>query len=91
MALQLADVVGYRVLGRYGTLGVVVDDDRRDDPAEETLAFRGGISESLLFRVPAARVRDISAAERTVTVDADLGDFAPRLGRDGTVELDLGY
>jgi len=89
MGLHVANLVGYRVVGRYGLLGFVVEDDRSWDAGEETIAFRGGISEALLFRVPAARVSSISVTNRTVMVDADLGDFAPRLGRDGTVELDL--
>lgn len=90
MGLLVSKLVGYHVLGRYGPLGVVVAEERDEETGDGTIAFRGGISEALLFRVPAARVSSVSASSRTVTVDADVGDFAPRLGPDGTVELDLG-
>lgn len=29
------------------------------------------------------------AGYRTLTLEVDVGDFAPRLGKDGTVELEL--
>jgi hypothetical protein len=34
-------------------------------------------------------LRSISPSRRTVTVEADVGDFVPRLGEGGTVELHI--
>ena len=78
---------GFRVIGRHGYLGTVVD---ANPEAEERIVFRGGISDALVFRVPMTRVSSISASNRTVTLDVDIGDFTPRAGDNGTVELHLG-
>lgn len=88
---HLPDLLGYRVRGRHGELGIVVD--RRgfrgtgDDP---TILVRGGVSDALLYHVPATRLRSVSRATRTATIDVDVADFVPRLGDDGSVELHLG-
>lgn len=85
------DLVGYRVIGRHGELGIVVDGEvfrgAGDGP---TIVVRGGVSDALLYNVPATRLLSISREARTVTVDVDVADFVPRLGDDGTVELHLG-
>jgi len=94
MKAGLSNVVGYRVLGRHGQLGVVVADDDAEGKLGtsdgETIVFRGGVSDALLFVLPRSRVRSISPSSRTLTVEVDVGDFSPRPGRDGTVELHLG-
>lgn len=85
MTSLLQNLTGYSVIGRHGYLGTVVD----DAGSRERIVFRGGISDALLFYVPMAHVRSISACNRTVTLEVDVGDFAPRPGKDGTVELHL--
>lgn len=77
------DLAGYTVIGRHGYLGTVVEGG--GDP----IVFRGGISDALLFHVPAAMVATISPGSRSVTLEVDVGDFTPRLGEDGRVELHL--
>ena len=86
MTSLLQNLSGYSVIGRHGYLGTVVD---VDVGSHERIVFRGGISDALLFHVPMTQVRSISACNRTVTLDVDVGDFAPRPGKDGTVELHL--
>lgn len=82
------DLVGYRALGRYGDLGVVVDVQENGGGLDDTVVVvRGGISEALTFFVPAARVLALSPDRRTVELDIDLTDFVPNLSSDGTVEL----
>jgi hypothetical protein len=86
----IQELDGYSVFGRHGFLGTVVGNEgARDDPAGGTIVVRGGISEALLFHLPAASLRSISPSRRTVTVEADVGDFVPRLGEGGTVELHI--
>jgi hypothetical protein len=88
MNAPVSKLVGYSVIGRHGFLGTVVGDDSASgQPAEETIVFRGGISDSLLFHLPATRLRSISPSRRTVTVEVDVGDFVPRPGEAGKVEL----
>jgi hypothetical protein len=90
MKSLLSNLAGYRVIGRHGFLGTVVDVDTVLGDGEESIVFRGGISDALQFHVPAALVRSVSTRTRTLTLDVDVGDFVPRLGQDGTVELHLG-
>lgn len=82
----LASIVGFEACGRYGALGTVIEVVRGAD-AHATVVIRGGVSNALLFFVPCARVRSVSARRRTVILDVDLGDFDPSLREDGTVEL----
>jgi len=88
MNAPVSRLVGYSVIGRHGFLGTVVGNESASrQPAEEMIVFRGGISDSLLFHLPATRLRAISPSRRTVTVEVDVGDFVPRPGERGTVEL----
>jgi hypothetical protein len=88
MKAPVSRLVGYSVIGRHGFLGTVVGNESASgQPAEETIVFRGGISDSLLFHLPATRLHTISPSRRTVTVEVDVGDFVPRQGEHGTVEL----
>lgn len=90
MKPPVSRLVGYSVIGRHGFLGTVVGSDTAPGhSAEETIAFRGGISDSLLFHLPTTRLRSISPSRRTVTVEVDVGDFVPRPGEGGTVELHI--
>jgi hypothetical protein len=84
---QLTELVGYRVRGRYGELGTVADGGaaQADDPV---LIVRGGVSNALVYRVPAGRIVEVSDRRRTVSIDADVVDFVPSLRADGTVVLD---
>lgn len=84
---HLADLVGYRLLGRYGELGMVEGASSPDD--DLTLVVRGGVSHALVYHVPGRRIQEVSAARRTVTVDVDVADFVPSLADDGTVVLEL--
>jgi hypothetical protein len=85
---RLRDLIGYRVLGRHGELGIVVDEERVEGPMDSsTMVVRGGISDALLFYVPATRLLSVSRDANTIRVDADVGDFLARLGSDGTIEL----
>jgi hypothetical protein len=84
-----SSIDGYSVFGRHGFLGTVVGNDRAPDDPAGTIVVRGGISDALLFHLPATRLRSISPSRRTVTVEADVGDFVPRLGEGGTVELHI--
>lgn len=81
------NIVGYRALGHHGELGVVVE--LRDEPEFDSrlIVVRGGVSNGLTYFVPAARVRSLSARDRTVCLDIDFPEFTPRLHEDGTVEL----
>lgn len=88
---QFPDLIGWRVLGRQGELGVVVEADSLAEPSEgSTIVVRGGVSEALQYHVPAARLVSISPVTRTLRVDVDVADFVPRFGEGGTVELRLG-
>lgn len=86
--LDVTDLVGFRVLGRHGELGVVVRADAQAT-RDARLAIRGGASSALLYLVPYARVHSIQDTAQTVQVDVDLADFVPSLLPDGTVELRL--
>jgi hypothetical protein len=85
----LSKLEGYSVVGRHGVLGTVVEVDTPASDGEEFIVFRGGISEALQYRVPATLVRSVSPRNRSLKLDVDVGDFVPRLGDDGTVELRL--
>src|SRR5574337_617565 len=79
-------LVGFRAFGRYGELGTVVSTEQLE-PGGSVLVVRGGVSEGLTYYVPVALVRTIVPEQRTMLVAADLTDFVPTLGADGTVEL----
>ena len=89
MTSLVSNVAGYSVIGRHGFLGTVVRARAEQGDGEDEIVLRGGISDALLFFVPATLVRSVSDRTRTVDVDVDVGDFVPRLGADGTVELHL--
>jgi hypothetical protein len=89
MRSLVSNLAGYSVIGRHGFLGTVVRVETARGDGDESIVFRGGISDALRFHVPTTRVRSISAVNRTVTLEVDVVDFAPRLGDDGTVELYL--
>jgi hypothetical protein len=83
-------LVGYRVLGRQGELGRVVDHEGQvGAPESSTLVVRGGVSNALIYHVPAARLIGVSRATATVSADVDVADFVPSFGDGGTVELRL--
>ena len=84
-----SNLAGYSVIGRHGFLGTVVDADATRGEGEGTIVFTGGVSDALRFHVSTTLVQRISERNRTLTVDVDVGDFVPRLGADGTVELHL--
>lgn len=87
---NVLDLIGYRVLGRQGELGVVVDEDGLDAADEtSTIAIRGGVSDALLYRIPVVLLVSVSHELRTATVDTDVAAFAPSLRDDGTIELTL--
>lgn len=80
--------VGFDVLARHGSLGVVVDVEHDAGASDPTaLVVRGGVSDLLTYHVPAALVSRISPERRSVFLDVDLADFVPSLNPDGTVEL----
>jgi hypothetical protein len=88
---RFSDLVGYRVLGRQGELGRVVDAEGLDGaPESSAIVVRGGVSNLLLYHVPATRLVGVSSDTRTVSADVDVADFVPSLADDGTVELRLG-
>jgi hypothetical protein len=89
MTSVLPNLTGYSVIGRHGYLGTVVDVDTMHTEPRDSIVFRGGVSDALIFHVPVSHVCRISSSERTLTLEVDVGDFAPRLGEDGTVELHL--
>jgi hypothetical protein len=89
MTSVLPNLAGYSVIGRHGYLGTVVEVDPIHTGSREGIVFRGGISDALIFHVPASHVCRISPSDRTLTLEVDVGDFAPRPGEDGTVELHL--
>ena len=81
-------LVGCAVQGRHGILGIV-DDVATDRHGRRELLVIGGRSSLLRFHVPTGRICDNPAGVRTVAVDADVADFAPRAGSDGSIELYL--
>jgi hypothetical protein len=83
-----ANVVGFRVLGRHGELGVVVEPNDVPD-ASSALVVRGGVSSALLYVVPARRIEAVRPDRRTIVLDVDFHDFVPSLRADGIVELRL--
>lgn len=84
------DLVGYRVLGRHGELGTVVEAESTDGAGGDgKLLVRGGTNERLMFHLPFARIHEILPAERTVILKVDVTDFTGRLNDDGTVGLYL--
>lgn len=85
---RLADLVGYRMLGRQGELGHVVDLEGLEEvPESSTLVVRGGVSDALVYHVPAVRLVSVSHETGTVRADVDVADFVPSFGDRGTVEL----
>jgi hypothetical protein len=78
------------VLGRFGEIGRVVDTELGDsDPDTVGLVVRGGVSEALVYHVPAERLVRVSRERETVYADVDVADFLARLDKGGTVELRL--
>ena len=89
--LRLSDLVGYRVFGRQGELGLVVQADALEGAVDSTtIVVRGGVSDALRYHVPTTRLVSISPVTRTVRVDVDVADFIPTFGDAGTVELRIG-
>lgn len=88
---RFSDLVGYRVLGRQGELGRVVDlEGHQGAPESSALVVRGGVSDSLVYHVPAVRLVSVSRKTNTVRADVDVADFVPSFGDGGAVELRLG-
>jgi hypothetical protein len=81
------NIVGFRVLGTHGELGVVVELAQAPEPDPELIVVRGGVSNALTYYVPADRVHTFSRRSRTIHVDVDLVDFIPHLVEDGTIEM----
>lgn len=87
---RFADIVGYLVLGRQCELGRVVAFEGLDGaPDTSTIVVRGGVSDSLVYHVPALKLISVSRETATVRADVDVADFLPRFGDGGTVELHL--
>jgi hypothetical protein len=87
----LSDLVGFRILGRQGELGHVVGLEGFEEASEAcTIVVRGGVSDSLVYHVPAIRLVGVSRETRTDRADVDIADFVPTFGDCGTVELRLG-
>jgi len=87
---HLPDLVGYRVLGRYGELGTVVEVERVEgDVDDRALVVRGGVSDALMYHIPSRRVVSVSSEAGTVIAEVDAADFVPRVIDDGTVVLHL--
>jgi hypothetical protein len=79
------------MLGRQGELGRVVRAESLERaPESSTIVVRGGVSDALVYHVPASRVVGVSHEAGTVRADVDVADFVPRLGNGGTVDLHLG-
>ena len=78
------------MLGRQRELGRIVDlEDLERAPEGSTLVVRGGVSDALVYRVPAMRLVTISRETCTVRADVHVADFVPSFGDRGTVELRL--
>jgi hypothetical protein len=89
-AVDTVALVGFRVDGRHGRLGVVIDNGSDGRDAEESeLLVRGGASDALYYHVPTSSVARVSTEKGTVTLDLDVIDFTPRLREDGSVDLHL--
>jgi hypothetical protein len=85
---RLTELAGYRVLGRQGELGRVVNWEGLEGASESsTLIVRGGVSGALVYHVPAMRLIGVSRETGTVSADVDVADFIARFGEGGTVEL----
>lgn len=83
-------LTGFRVDGRHGRLGVVIDAESEGREVEQSeILVRGGASDALYYHVPRAVVTVVSRERRTVTLDLDVIDFTPRLRDDGSVDLYL--
>lgn len=88
---RLSDLVGYRLLGRQGELGRIVHlEGLEGAPQSSTLVVRGGVSDALVYHVPAVRLMTVSRETGTARADVDVADFLPSFGDRGTVELRLG-
>lgn len=88
---RLSDLVGYRVLGRQGEIGRVVDaEGDHGEPESSTIVVRGGVSDALVYHIPALRLVSVSHVSGTVEADVDVTDFVPSFGNRGTVDLRLG-
>lgn len=81
------DIVGFRACGRHGELGIIIELRHDEDGHPDVLVVRGGVTDLLVYHVPAARIRSLSRESRTVRLDIDLAEFAPQLGEDGTIRL----
>lgn len=84
-----SELLGFVVRGRHGVLGVVVAVSPPEPGIGSELSVQGGKSDALLYVIPARRVSAVARERRTIILDADVGDFVPRLRGDGTVELRL--
>lgn len=83
-------MVGFEVVGRHGSLGVV--DAVSDRPAADgtaDLIVLGGISSLLRFHVPIRCVRVVSLTALALQIEADVADFVPHSSRDGAIDLFL--
>lgn len=79
-------LVGYRIAGRHGALGVVVFVlEGEDDPP--LLVAEGGTTGALVFHVPLSAVERVDERERTAWIDEDVTSFVPSLREDGRVQL----
>lgn len=88
---RLTDLVGYRVLGRQGELGRVVElEGLESAPHGSALVVRGGVSGALVYHVPAMSLIGVSPETATVSADVDVADFSASFGDSGTVELRMG-
>jgi hypothetical protein len=83
------DLLGFEVRGRHGVLGVVVAVTQPEPGIGAEMRVRGGKSDALLYVVPVVRVSGVARHRRMVFLDADVGDFVPKLRDGGVVELRL--
>lgn len=89
-AEHVVSLTGFRVDGRHGRLGIVIDAESEGREVEQAeILVRGGASDALYYHVPTAVVTVVSRERRTVTLDLDVIDFTPRLRDDGSVDLYL--
>ena len=78
------------MLGRHGELGrVVAAEGLHGEPEGSTIVVRGGVSDALVYKVPATRVVGVSHEAGTVSANVDVADFVPSFGDGGTVALRL--
>ncbi len=84
------DLIGYRVLGRHGELGTVVETNGIEAHEHDaSLVVRGGSTDRLVFHLPVTRITEVRPRRRLVLSEVDVTDFEPSLNEDGDIDLRL--